>query len=137
LLEFTLNHADFRMPVGRVLSLYLKPLSFKEYLSAVGWLNLRKYIEQADLKKPFEPAIHQELLKHVRNYMGLGGMPAVLKTYIASEIVAPGLMSRDYDFNSCRMQQTILLSSYRQDFSKYAKHTQIQYVQRVFEKIPG
>jgi predicted AAA+ superfamily ATPase len=29
LLEFTLNDADFRMPVGRVQSRYLKPLSFK------------------------------------------------------------------------------------------------------------
>src|SRR6185312_14951701 len=33
LLEFTLNDANFRMPVGRIQSLYLKPLSFKEYLT--------------------------------------------------------------------------------------------------------
>lgn len=134
LLEFTLNDANFRMPVGRVQSLYLKPLSFKEYLRAVGREDFRQYVEQANLKNPIADSIHQELLKQVRNYMGLGGMPAVLKTYLASEKIKVG---QNYDFNECRMQQTILLSSYRQDFSKYAKHTQIQYVQRVFEKAPG
>src|SRR3990167_2582045 len=51
LLEFTLNQADFRMPVGRVQSLYLKPLSFKEFLSALGYQDLREFIGQADLEK--------------------------------------------------------------------------------------
>jgi predicted AAA+ superfamily ATPase len=34
LLELALRHADYRMPVGRVSSLYLYPLSFKEFLQA-------------------------------------------------------------------------------------------------------
>lgn len=46
-------------------------------------------------------------------------------------------MSRTYDFNQCRIQQATLLSNYRQDFGKYAKHTQIKHLQRVFEKTPG
>lgn len=128
LLEFTLNDADFRMPVGRVQSLYLKPLSFKEYLIAVGCKDLREFIEQVDFKKTIPDAVHQMLLKHVKNYMGLGGMPSVLKAYLASE---------NYDFTPSRMQQAILLNNYRQDFGKYAKHTQIKYLQRVFEKSPG
>ena len=36
LLEFVLNQEDFRMPVGRVQNLYLKPLSFQEFLLAIG-----------------------------------------------------------------------------------------------------
>ena len=32
LLEFALNDSDFRMPVGRVQFMYLRPLSFSEYL---------------------------------------------------------------------------------------------------------
>lgn len=129
LLEFTLNDADFRMPVGRVQSMYLKPLSFKEYLKAVGRADLREFIEQVDLTKPvIDDAIHQMLLKQVRNYMVTGGMPAVLKAFFSSEL---------YDFNQCRLQQAILLNNYRQDFGKYAKNTQIKQVQRVFEKAPG
>lgn len=49
LLKFTLNDANFRMPVGRIQSLYLKPLSFNEYLTAMGYSDLREFIEQIDL----------------------------------------------------------------------------------------
>lgn len=129
LLEFTLNDASFRMPVGRVQSLYLKPLSFKEYLMAANYRNLREHIEQVDLQNNLADVVHQMLLKQVKNYMGLGGMPSVLKTYFSSE----GMV----DLNRCRLQQAILLNNYRQDFGKYAKHTHIKYLQRVFEKAPG
>lgn len=137
LLEFTLNDADFRMPVGRVQSLYLKPLSFKEYLTAVGYADFREYIEQIDLKNPIDDVIHQALLKQVKQYMGLGGMPSVLNAYRSSEANVPGAMSRNYDFNQCRLQQATLLNNYRQDFGKYAKHTQIKQLQQVFERAPG
>ncbi len=137
LLEFTLNDADFRMPVGRVQSLYLKPLSFKEYLGAAGYSDLRKFIEQVDLKKPIADVIHQELLKQIRTYMSLGGMPSVLKTYLDSEIISLGAMSRSYNFNACQIQKATLLNNYRSDFGKYAKHAQIQHLKRVFEKAPG
>ena len=134
LLEFTLNDASFRMPVGRVRSLYLKPLSFKEYLTGMGREGLRELIEQADLKHPIEAIYHQALLKEVKTYMLLGGMPAVLKT---SEIVAGSASPRTFNLAQCRLEQATLLSSYRQDFGKYAKHTLIKQLQRVFEKIPG
>lgn len=136
LLEFTLNDADFRMPVGRVLSLYLKPLSFKEYLSATNPA-LREYIEAATLIKPVETVIHEILLKEIRNYMFLGGMPSVLKAYVESENISMGAMSRTYDYQQCQMQQAILLNNYRLDFGKYAKHTPIKYLQTVFDKAPG
>lgn len=137
LLEFTLNEADFRMPVGRVQSFYLKPLSFKEYLSATGDYPLLELIEQADLKHPIEDVYHHLLIAHLRSYLGLGGMPGVLSTYLDSEVINPGMMNRSYDLQRCRMQQATLLSNYRQDFGKYARHTQIKHVQRVFEKAPG
>lgn len=135
LLEFILNQDDFRMPVGRVQSLYLKPFSFKEFLLAMGYSDLREFIEQVDLIKAVPEPVHQTLLKLVRHYMMLGGMPAVLQAYLS----IPPLenTTRTYDLAEAELQQTVLLGTYRQDFSKYSKHTQIQYVQRVFEKAPG
>lgn len=140
LLEFTLNDANFSMPVGRVQSLYLKPLSFKEYLTAVGYQDLREFIEQVDLAKPIDDAIHQILLKQVRQYMSLGGMPSVLQTYIAHGMTNNTILNHtplNYNLDQYRMQQAILLNNYRQDFGKYAKHSQIKTIQRVFEKAPG
>ena len=118
LLEFTLNDAEFRMPVGRVQSLYLKPLSFNEYLSGIGDITLREIVVHSDLKNPVETVYHSMLLQHIRTYMALGGMPGVLIAYLASENIALGAMSR-------------------QDFGKYANQTKIKHLQRVFEKTPG
>jgi len=137
LLEFTLNSPDFRTPVGRVQSLYLKPLSFKEFLSALGYHDLRKLIEATDVSNPITEPVHQELLKWIRYYMALGGMPGVLQDFLSSERISFGNMSRSYDIQKCQAQQTILLNGYRQDFGKYAKHHQVEYVQKVFEKAPG
>ena len=137
LLEFTLNDAEFRMPVGRVQSLYLKPLSFNEYLSGIGDITLREIVVHSDLKNPVETVYHSMLLQHIRTYMAIGGMPGVLNAYLASENIALGAMSRTYDLEQCRVQQATLLSNYRQDFGKYANQTKIKHLQRVFEKTPG
>ena len=132
MLEFTLNQEDFRIPVGRIHSLYLKPLSFKEFLLAMGYAELRHFIEKIHPKETIPESVHLKLLKLVKQYMVLGGMPAVLQAYLSSTHTA-----HQYDLAESELQQTILLTTYRQDFGKYAKHSQIQYVQRVFEKAPG
>lgn len=126
LLEFTLNDADFRMPVGRIQSLYLKPLSFKEYLSGRGDNQLREYIERIDFSAHIDKTIHEHLLKLVHEYMILGGMPAVLQSYFTNQNIA-----------DCQNIQTSLLNTYRQDFGKYSKRTNHKYLQKLFEKIPG
>lgn len=126
LLEFILNDAEFRMPVGRVQSLYLKPLSFKEFLSGYNEDKLRTYVETIDLTTKVPDLVHEKLLKRLREYMILGGMPAVLNSYYVTE-----------GFNECQQIQTILLNSYRQDFGKYAKRTDHRYLQRLYERIPG
>lgn len=126
LLEFTLNDADFRMPVGRIQSLYLKPLSFKEYLVGSGNKPLREWIESIDLHSKIEEPVHERLLNLVREYMILGGMPAVLQSYFTT-----------HNLSDCMNIQTALLNTYRQDFGKYARKSDHRYLQRLFEKIPG
>ncbi|OGT32419.1 MAG: hypothetical protein A3C44_04155 [Gammaproteobacteria bacterium RIFCSPHIGHO2_02_FULL_39_13] len=126
LLEFILNDADFRMPVGRVQSLYLKPLSFKEFLVGGGNGQLREFIEQINIDTSIPIVVHEKLLQLLRDYMILGGMPSVLKKYFSTQNNA-----------ECQEIQTILLNTYRQDFGKYAKKTDHRYLQRLYEKIPG
>lgn len=126
LLEFTLNDASFRMPVGRVQFLYLRPLSFQEFLNATGHSQLQQYLTHLTLTDPIAAPIHKQLLKLVREYIVLGGMPAVLQEYINSE-----------DFAACQAIQSSLLQTYRHDFGKYASKTHHKYLQRLFEKAPG
>ena len=42
LLEFAFKSDKFRMPVGRISSIFMEPLSFGEFLEAVGKGNLNK-----------------------------------------------------------------------------------------------
>lgn len=126
LLEFVLNDTDFRMPVGRVQSIYLKPMSFKEFLRGSGNQQLCDLIETVNLDSTIATNVHDKLLKLLYQYMVLGGMPAVLKTYFQTE-----------DLSECQQIQTMLLYAYRQDFGKYAKQTDHCYLQRLYDKIPG
>jgi predicted AAA+ superfamily ATPase len=126
LLEFALNNENMRMPVGRVESLFLKPLSFAEYLSALGLQHLREYINQANLKTGIESVVHEELCKHLRNYFFTGGMPDVVNEYIESK-----------DLERVRVAQLNLLQTYRDDFGKYAQKTKHENMQMVLKKAPA
>jgi predicted AAA+ superfamily ATPase len=126
LLEFTLQDATFRMPVGRIQSCYLKPLSFKEFLLATQKKPLVEYIEQVKINAGFEPALHDILLSHIKDYFVLGGMPAVIEQYLKTE-----------QFELSQMRQTVILETYRRDFGKYTKLNDLKYLQALFDKAPG
>jgi predicted AAA+ superfamily ATPase len=126
LMEFVLNDEKFRMPVGRIQSFYLHPLSFKEYLAASGNQMLREHLEQATLQQPPDNVVHNQLLQLIREYMAIGGMPAVINEYLRSRQVL-----------STQQVQSLLLNDYRSDFSKYAGRANHKYLQNLFEKIPG
>lgn len=126
LLEFAIRQEDLSMPVGRVEYLYLRPLSFVEYLTALNRDVLIDEINQATLAKPVSDVVHEELLRQVREYMFVGGMPAVVNAYRLRQ-----------DWQEVSREQTIILTTYRDDFGKYAEKFSHKYLQRVFEKTPG
>jgi predicted AAA+ superfamily ATPase len=107
LLEFLLNREDFRMPVGRIQSLYLKPLSFYEYLDAMDRSQWREHCQSIDLKTEMDPALHQTLLDCVKDYLVLGGMPAVIHRY-----------AKEKNYLRCQELQAGILDTYRNDFGK-------------------
>jgi predicted AAA+ superfamily ATPase len=125
LLEFTLNDSALRIPVGRIQYIYLKPLSFYEFLYQANQ-QLYQYLAEVNLSTTIPDPIHQQLLRFVREYMILGGMPAVLKTYFEQQNLV-----------QCQHLQTALLNTYRSDFSKYATRTNYKYLQRLFDRAPA
>lgn len=126
LLEFALNDKDFSMPVGRVQFLHLRPLSFYEYLEACGRGSLCIHLQQVTISSPSPTAVHEELLKLLREYVAIGGMPAVVSAYLQTK-----------SFYQCQDVQSDILSTYRRDFGKYAKVTAHKNLALVFEKAPG
>lgn len=126
LLEFVLHEEQFSFPVGRVQFLYLKPLSFHEYLVSQNHERLLEYLEDVSIQRPLEPFIHDQLLLSLREYFMIGGMPSVVQCFIETR-----------SFLECQTVLTGLLETYRSDFPKYATKTQYKYLQTCFEKAPG
>jgi predicted AAA+ superfamily ATPase len=125
LLEFALSEENFRMPVGRVQYLYMKPLSFMEFLHALGESKLRQMIENLTWDKPPKPVIHQHLLSLVKKYAIVGGMPRVVAEYASKG-----------NLNRCHQIQTIIIQTYRDDFGKYASKVKHKYLQKIFYAVP-
>ncbi|MBA3238265.1 MAG: ATP-binding protein [Parachlamydiaceae bacterium] len=125
LLEFLLHDENFSFPVGRVEFLYLYPLSFQEYLEAAA-PHICQRLKDYDFKRDYSSLEHQELLKWVRRYMFIGGMPAAVKA---------SLIKTSF-FDSQRIHH-LILQAYENDFGKYAKHTQHKYLQIIFQKAPA
>lgn len=125
LLEFTLNEEDFSFPVGRVQFMYMRPLSLKEFMLNMGYAKLADHLAIMTPEMPPDPILHEHLLGIVRNYMLLGGMPAVVSKYITTK-----------SHLEAQRLQSVLLNSYRNDFGKHAAKAQYKYLQMFFEKAP-
>lgn len=125
LLEFLLREEDFSFPVGRVEFLYLKPLSFIEYLEAACPF-IAERLSLFNLQHPTSQLEHKELLKWVRRYLFIGGMPAAIK----ESLKEPSLLETQ------RVHYRIS-QAYESDFGKYAKHTQHKYLRIIFQKAPA
>lgn len=118
LIDFALDKIG--MPVGRVQFLYLHPLSFGEYLEAMGKTQLHEYALTQKVASP----LHAKLLEELRHYAWLGGMPAVVDAWRIHQ-------NPQY----CQEIQDQIIQSYRQDFLKYAKQHQWAHVTQVFDQV--
>ncbi len=123
LIDFLLEKIG--IPVGRVRSLYLFPLSFVEFLWAKGNQKLADYLLKHNPSQPMDTALHQNYLSNLSEYFAVGGMPEAVLRWIEKR-----------DLKIVRRIHNDLLDTYRQDFEKYAKRQKIQYVENVFEAVP-
>jgi predicted AAA+ superfamily ATPase len=127
LLEFALSDYNHSIPVGRVEYLYLGPMSFKEFLSATGNPELCDFLNQYRIPDKIPESIHKSLSKHLREFYLTGGMPGVIKQYIAS----------GKDLGIAAMEHASITQTYFEDFGKYRKKADTLLLQRIFRNIPG
>jgi predicted AAA+ superfamily ATPase len=98
LLDFALDSAEFSMPVGRVQYAYMGPVSFPEFLGAVGEEKLLEFLRSVTLNTPelnsssavVPDALHQKAMQLVRTYTLVGGMPEAIATYASSRSLKIG-----------------------------------------------
>lgn len=123
LLDFAIEKMG--VPVGRIQYCYVYPLSFMEYLAALGNKSLFEMILSHQAQHTFDEILHARLFEILGQYMLLGGMPEV----IAESLKQPNSTA------VFRLQHSII-DAYRDDFPKYAKKLQIKYVDALFSHIP-
>ena len=104
LLEFALGDDSF--PVGRVQPLYMRPLTFVEYLWAMGNEAAADMVTAGP--GAVDSAIHAALLARLREYLFVGGMPAAARAFVGSGVLADAFAVQDS-----------IVATYRDDFGKY------------------
>ncbi len=120
LLEFSLNDENFSFPVGRVEFYHLGPMTFDEFLIAIGETSLSECLRSATYKEH----LHQKMIDHLHLYYYIGGMPKIIQTYIDTKSLI-----------DVRQIQQNLIQSYRLDFPKYGKKINVDRLSNVFRKV--
>lgn len=121
LLEFALEELP-SMGVGRIRSIFMYPLSFNEYLIAIGEESLLNKKKSASPQNPLQEILHEKLLKHLKKFIVLGGMPEVISSYIMYG-----------DLIECKQVLNDLIILFNDDFAKYKKRLPISCLREVFE----
>jgi hypothetical protein len=125
LLEFELADHSYSMPVGRIQYGFMQPLTFAEFLTAKGEDWLLQQIESYQLGQPWPAATHAQAMRLVHTYTILGGMPEVVAYHAENP--------RGQEWGAL---QDNVIATYRDDFAKYGKKTQLPLLQRVYDSLP-
>lgn len=113
-------------PVGKVNFLDMYPMSFSEFLDAVGKNQLRLFIDDKTDFNPVPKSFHAELTDLLKMYYFVGGMPEAVRQY-----------AEDKDLNKVRNIQDDVLSAYTIDFSKYTTRSEAIRLSNIWASIPG
>jgi len=109
LLDFALKEEPVRVPVGRVSYLHLEPMGFPEFLRAHGQDRLLEVLSSWSPGDEPSLAGHEAASSWFDRFLMVGGMPAVV--------------AADVDRGNpreCRRLQSDLITTFRDDFARYA-----------------
>lgn len=117
-------HGGTSFPVGKVDFLKLYPLSFKEFLMAMGKERFAELLDKQDYQ--MISSFKQTYIDALKHYYFVGGMPEAVQSFADSK-----------DFNEVRDIQKRILAAYEQDFSKHAPHEIVPKIRMLWDSIPS
>lgn len=117
-------HRNASFPVGKVEVMDLYPLSFSEFMMAMGKEQFVTLLQDGsfDLATTFK----QEYIELLKYYYYVGGMPEVVENFIETR-----------DFNKARAIQEQILIAYEQDFSKHAPSDIVIKIRKLWSSVPS
>ena len=115
-------HKGAQFPVGKVNRMELHPLTYLEFLGALGQGQLAQLVKDNDKNLSI---FHEKLINLMLQYMYVGGMPLPVFEY-----------ARTKNFSEVRKIQMEILSDYRDDFSKYTSADVSAKLRLIWDNIP-
>ena len=116
-------HKGTSFPVGKVDFMDLYPLSFQEFLCALGEERFVIMLQSTDTD--MVTMFKTKYIDRLREYYYVGGMPEAVQNFVLNK-----------DYNKVREIQKNLLNYYQQDFSKHAEISLVPRLNLVWNSIP-
>ena len=111
-------------PAGKVDFLDMHPMSFSEFLIALGEQRLVDLLKSRDWKSM--AMLRNKLTDYLKSYYYVGGMPEVVLAYVQNR-----------DWNEVRSLQKSIILAYEADFSKHAPDSIVSRIRMVWQSIPA
>ncbi len=116
--------SDISFPVGKVDHLFMHPMTFKEYLIAVGQDRMASLLDEGD--ESLLDSFAERFIDELRHYYFIGGMPEAVKIYADT-----------HDLKKARDVQTRLLRDYELDFAKHTHSQTTERIRLVWQALPA
>ena len=117
-------HSNDSFPVGKVDFMDLYPLSYSEFLEAVGQEAFARLLAKKDWG--LIAAFRSKLIDLLKQYYYVGGMPEVVNAFINHK-----------DYAEVRQLQQTILDSYDRDFSKHAPIAEVPRIRMIWRSVPA
>ena len=117
-------HEGTDFPVGKVDELYIHPMSFQEFLTALDKDIMVSQINEHSWEETIP--LHEKFVELLRQYYYTGGMPEVVKRYVETG-----------DLAKVRSLQNTILKGYMRDISKHAPKEEVNRIHAVWESLPS
>jgi hypothetical protein len=117
-------HKGTSFPVGKVEFMTLYPMSFTEFLEAIGEERFIPFMEKLDFKTL--SVFKDEIIRLLKHYFYIGGMPEVVQDFVINK-----------DFIRVRDIQNKILQSYEMDFSKHITPNLVEKIKLLWNSIPA
>jgi len=124
LLEFAMNSISF--PVGRVTFIWMRPMTFREFLLAGGKEILIEKLPSILKPGPIKEILHNSVMEELRRYLIVGGMPEAVKKYFDSGSLA-----------AVRQVHGDIVQSYLESFAKYNARVNLESLEQLIKSVPS
>ena len=116
-------HNGTSYPVGKVESLELHPMNFREFLMAMGESSLAQLITEK--KYDYMEDFKVKYIFWLKNYYYVGGMPEIVSYFSAHK-----------NYDEVRKMQNTILEQYENDFGKHTPANELPRIRMVWNSIP-